>query len=63
MRRIIAGLDIGTNELKLVVGEILKNKLNVLLNTISSLSSCYYDETKRNAAKSGVGRIWIGAGD
>ena len=30
MRRIIAGLDIGTNELKLVVGEILKNKLNVL---------------------------------
>lgn len=25
-----------------------KNKLNVLLNTISSLSSCYYDETKRN---------------
>lgn len=25
-----------------------KNKLDVLLNTISSLSSCYYDETKRN---------------
>ena len=25
-----------------------KNKVNVLLNTISSLSSCYYDETKRN---------------
>ena len=25
-----------------------KNNLNVLLNTISSLSSCYYDETKRN---------------
>lgn len=25
-----------------------KNTLNVLLNTISSLSSCYYDETKRN---------------
>jgi len=25
-----------------------KNKLNVLLNTISSFSSCYYDETKRN---------------
>ena len=25
-----------------------KNKLNVLLNTISSLSSCFYDETKRN---------------
>lgn len=25
-----------------------KNKLNVLLNTIVSLSSCYYDETKRN---------------
>lgn len=24
-----------------------KNNLNVLLNTISSLSSCYYDETKR----------------
>lgn len=24
-----------------------KNKLNVLLNTIGSLSSCYYDETKR----------------
>ena len=30
MRKIIAGLDIGTNELKLVVGEILKNKLNIL---------------------------------
>lgn len=30
MRRIIAGLDIGTNELKLVVGEVLKNKLNIL---------------------------------
>lgn len=30
MRRIIAGLDIGTNELKMVVGEIIKNKLNVL---------------------------------
>lgn len=25
-----------------------KNKLNVLLNTTSSLSNCYYDETKRN---------------
>ena len=25
-----------------------KNRLNVLLNTIGSLSSCYYDETKRN---------------
>ena len=24
-----------------------KNKLNVLLNTIGSLSCCYYDETKR----------------
>lgn len=24
-----------------------KNNLNVLLNTISSLSSCYYNETKR----------------
>ena len=30
MRKIIAGLDIGTNELKLVVGEIVKNKLNIL---------------------------------
>lgn len=30
MRKIIAGLDVGTNELKLVVGEIVKNKLNIL---------------------------------
>ncbi|MBR1413570.1 MAG: cell division protein FtsA [Bacilli bacterium] len=30
MRRIIASLDIGTNNLKLVIGEYFKNKLNIL---------------------------------
>lgn len=30
MRRIIASLDIGSNTIKLVVGEIFKNKLNIL---------------------------------
>ena len=30
MRKIIASLDIGTNSIKLIVGEIQKNKLNVL---------------------------------
>lgn len=30
MRKIIASLDVGSNEIKLVVGEIIKNKLNIL---------------------------------
>ena len=30
MRRIIASLDIGSNSIKLVVGEIVKNRLNIL---------------------------------
>ena len=30
MRRIIATLDVGSNSIKLVVGEIYKNKLNIL---------------------------------
>ena len=30
MRKIIASLDIGTNTIKLIVGEIIKNRLNVL---------------------------------
>ncbi len=30
MRKIIASLDIGTNSIKLIVGEFIKNKLNVL---------------------------------
>lgn len=30
MRRIIASLDIGNHTIKLVVGEIVRNKLNIL---------------------------------
>ena len=30
MRRIIASLDIGSDTIKLVVGEIYRNKLNIL---------------------------------
>ena len=30
MRKIIASLDIGSHTIKLVVGEIVKNRLNVL---------------------------------
>ena len=30
MRKIVAGLDIGNNSVKLVVGEIYKNKVNTL---------------------------------
>ena len=30
MRKIIASLDIGTNTIKLIVGEMIKEKLNVL---------------------------------
>ena len=30
MRKIIASLDIGTNSIKLIVGEIQKDRLNVL---------------------------------
>ena len=30
MRKIIASLDIGTNTIKLIVGEFIKNRLNIL---------------------------------
>lgn len=30
MRKIIASLDIGSHTIKLVVGEIVRNKLNIL---------------------------------
>ena len=30
MRKILAGLDIGSHTIKLVVGEMVKNRLNVL---------------------------------
>ena len=30
MRKIIASLDIGTSSIKLIVGEFIKNRLNIL---------------------------------
>lgn len=33
MRKIIASLDIGTNTIKLIVGEFIKNKLNILCSS------------------------------
>ena len=30
MRKIIASLDIGSNKIKLIVGEFIKNSLNIL---------------------------------
>ena len=44
MRKILAGLDVGSNTLKLVVGEMVKNKLNIL-----SVS-----ETPSSGVKSGI---------